>query len=161
MTHDHAATLDLLTRLAQALRLWAITLVGWLAAATGSRDLRLLWREELRALRRETRELLCLRVGLAVSMGRCVVRRRRKLALWRGDLVFGGRRRQQRFVLGRLRLRTLDELRAVLDDVDAAVARACARFVAGFGRLMYRHARAGSDAAPVSAPVAPRFADSS
>lgn len=161
MTHDHAALLDLLTRLAQALRLWTITLVGWLAEATGLRGVRVAWRSELRALRRETRELSCLRVGLAVAMGVCVGRWRGRPPRWRRDVTWGGRRRLQRFVLGRIRLRTLDDLRAVLDDVETHVARACARFATGFDGRVYVHARAMSDAAPMAAGVAPRIADSS
>lgn len=160
MTYDHAAALDLLTRLAQALRLWAITLVGWLAEATGLREMRLLWRGELRQLRRETRELLCLRVRLSVAMGACVVRRRERTPRWRRDLAACGRRRMQRVVLGRLRVRTLAQCRAVLGDVERHVARACARLAAGY-RIAWTYARPAGDATPMVVGVAPSIADSS
>lgn len=114
------------TAYARSLRLWVLELVAWMATVTQWRGLRLKVREDLRHLRSEIRFLLATRVAIDMRAGRLKPR-------WRGysrnNPAFDRalpRRRFLRHAVRGVRLRSFADVRRVLDNLDAHVAR-CAR----------------------------------
>jgi len=130
----------------QSLRLWVMQLVAWLATATGSRDMRLMARRDLRELRKEIRFLFTARFGIDYREGR----------LRPKPIRFGGknpdidrripRRRFVRFSLRGVCLETLADCKRVLDHVETWIARCERQLVQGVAERALRR----SDDAPVA-----------
>ena len=130
----------------QSLRLWVMQLVAWLATATGSRDMRLMARRDLRELRKEIRFLFTARFGIDYREGRLKPK----------PIRFGGknpdidrripRRRFVRFSLRGVCLETLADCKRVLDHVEACIARCARKLVRGVAERAPRR-RDGAPAA--------------
>ena len=140
----------------QSLRLWVMQLVAWLATATGSRDMRLMARRDLRELRKEIRFLFTARFGIDYREGRLKPK----------PIRFGGknpdidrripRRRFVRFSLRGVCLETLADCKRVLDHVEAWIARCARQLVQGVAE---RPLRRSGDAPVAVTGVAGERAD--
>jgi hypothetical protein len=112
----------------QSLRLWALELLDWWAAFCGERSARLDVQRGMRDLRSATRMALLISV-----VARMHIPMRRQTGVMRPfGSPHGFRYRWRRIRFLRLisrgvRLKTLAQIRAALDDFDAVVARALAR----------------------------------
>lgn len=124
---------------AQSLRLWVLELLAWVAGWAS--EMRILrndgnlrnakkWlRDELAIVRRDIRDVLFLLV-----MANRAWRKKEKLPTTRPRNAAVGFRRVERklnilkLYLRGIRLKTLEDMRTVLDDVDRYVARALKRF---------------------------------
>lgn len=118
------------TACARSLRLWVLELVAWMATVTQWRDMRLLARADLRHLRSEIRWLIVTRLAVAIRQGLIAPKQRRNRNGARHEDRFLSRRRFMRFALRRVRLRTLDQCRNVLDRLECVALR-CARDLDG------------------------------
>lgn len=107
----------------QALRLWMMQLVVWLAAVSGSREMRLMAQEDLRQLRREVRLLLVTRMAIALQAGTFAPPQYRKIRITPAIDLSLSHRRFNRCALRGIRLRTFADAKRVLDNIDAYVAR--------------------------------------
>lgn len=111
----------------ESLRLWILSALACLAAWSGSRELRLWVQTETRAARRTARGLIFL---LAFAQVDVPPRRKGGGKPLRAPRGFHYRRRRNnavRHFLRDVRLRTLAEIKAALDDIDALAARVARR----------------------------------
>lgn len=107
----------------QSLRLWVMRLVAWLAAVSGSREMRLMAREDLRQVRSELRFLLVTRVALDLEAGAFAPPMHRN-SRNRPDIHQAlSRRRFMRHALRGIVIRTLHDARRMLDRIGTYVAR--------------------------------------
>ena len=127
MTTIPADLKDQWTAYAQSLRLWVVQFLVWLAAVTKSRELRLRAQYELRFLRREVRQILITRMAIEIC---ATPRKRKKQRAHVGEWIVH-RRRFYRCVLRGARLRTFEDARHVLENLEAHVALCIANFRAG------------------------------
>ena len=126
----------------ESLKLWILGALAWLAETTGSRALRLWVQTETRAARRTARGLIFL---LAFARIDAPQRRKDGGKIVRAPRGFHYQRRRNnalRHFLRDVRLRTLGEIKAALDDIDAVVARVAkrVRWRARWGGLVMRAA---------------------
>lgn len=125
--------LSLFRAAAENLRLWVLTLLAWVVERFGDRDGRLVLQAEIREARRHTRELLLLAACAQMAFHVPPPPGARGLRTTRPFGARAGLRyRRRRFNALKLatrgvRLRTLADLRRVLERFDAVVARVIAR----------------------------------
>jgi hypothetical protein len=111
----------------RSLRLWVLELVAWWAAALDNRALKLWLRAELLQTRKDIRYLLTGLVGVALRDG-AVCEHPLSARTIRHARHTWTKRFIQRVATRGVRLRTLADIRAVLDDLHATAARCVHRY---------------------------------
>ncbi|MBT9447021.1 MAG: hypothetical protein IV086_15070 [Hyphomonadaceae bacterium] len=131
------SSIEKLSTHVRSLRLWVLELVAWWVLHCGDRTDRIGMQRDIRAARREVRELIFL-----TMVSRMTFQRRARKWMRPPSACSGFRYVQRRLNLIRLytrgvRLRTLRDIRDVLDDFERIVERAIKRVPKGVctGRL--------------------------
>ena len=113
--------------LARSLRLWVMDLLAWWVMTFGDRAARIALQHDVIEARRQTRDLVFMAMVARMTF------QKRKRGRMRPPSARAGFRyavralRVQRIYTRGLKLRTLKDIRRVLDDFERAVARAIAR----------------------------------
>ncbi|KAF0186584.1 MAG: hypothetical protein IV086_09490 [Hyphomonadaceae bacterium] len=116
-----------LTATARTLRLWVVELIAWWVMTFGDRAARIALQGDVIAARRETRDLVFMAMVARMRF------QKRKAQWMRPPSARAGFRyrfrswRVQRIYTRGLKLRTLKDIRRVLDDFERVVTRAIAR----------------------------------
>lgn len=111
----------------QSLQLWALELVALWVELVGGRNGRIDLRRRLRRLRRDTRIALMIAVVARMRMRKGPIVTTRPRSCRRGARYQLRRTRWLRMITRGIRLDTLADIRAALDDFEAHVAHAFAR----------------------------------
>jgi hypothetical protein len=121
----------------RSLRLWVLELYAWWVASFGSQEDRIGLRRDIRDARREVRELLFLTMVSRMSFQRRARRWMRPPSARSGFRYAHRRLNLIRLYTRGVRLKTLRDIRDVLNDFDRIVTRAIARVPKGVctGRL--------------------------
>ncbi|KAF0180099.1 MAG: hypothetical protein FD124_992 [Alphaproteobacteria bacterium] len=116
-----------LTTAARRLRLWVVELLAWWVMTSGDRNARIALQHDIIEARRQTRDLVFMAMVARMTFQKRTMRWMRPPSARAGFRYAARTLRVQRIYTRGLRLRTLKDIRAVLDDFERIVERAIAR----------------------------------
>jgi hypothetical protein len=116
-----------LTATARALRLWVVELLAWWVMTFGDRDARIALQHDIIEARRQTRDLVFMAMVARMRFQKREARWMRPPTARAGFRYVFRTLRVQRIYTRGLRLKTLKDIRAALDDFECIVERAVAR----------------------------------
>ncbi len=116
-----------ITAAARALRLWVVDLIAWWVMTFGDRNARIALQHDIIEARREARELVFMAMVARMRFQKRKSRWMRPPSARAGFRYVCRTMRVQRIYTRGLKLKTLKDIRRVLDDFERIVRRAIAR----------------------------------
>ncbi|KAF0179130.1 MAG: hypothetical protein IV086_00085 [Hyphomonadaceae bacterium] len=119
--------IEKLTAAARALRLWVVELFAWWVMTFGDRDARIALQRYVTEARRQTRDLVFMAMVARMTFRKCKRRWMRPPSARAGFRYAIRALRVQKIYTRGLKLKTLKDIRAVLENFERIVERAIAR----------------------------------